>query len=215
MNSNFQYISYKSRRNRMIKNDKYLELLYKFSFKKNLDVLLNTKKKINLEIGFGSGELIYYRAIRDMQNYYIGSEVYNPGIVKLLNKIHIFNINNIFIFQNDVRDLLYQIPYNLFCNIYILFPDPWPKKKHHKRRLINNQFLEFIKNKFTGKLFILTDDESYAESILYDILNCSTFRIDRVKISKTSPFYTKFAFKAIEKSNNIFTFILSHNSVLL
>ena len=71
MDNNFQYIRYKSRRNKIIKNNQYLDLLYKFSLEKNLDLLLKTKKKINLEIGFGSGELIYYRAIRDNQNYYI------------------------------------------------------------------------------------------------------------------------------------------------
>ena len=212
MDNNFQYIRYKSRRNKIIKDSQYLDLLCKFSLEKNLDLVLKTKKKINLEIGFGSGELIYYRAIRDSQNYYVGSELYNPGIIQLLSKIRTYNISNIFIFQNDTRDLFYQIPDNLFHNIYILFPDPWPKKKHHKRRLINNHFLEFIKNKFTCKVFILTDDEDYAESILYDIVEYNIFTIDRMKISKTSPFHTKFSLKAIEKSNYIFTFVLSYTN---
>ena len=212
MNKALEYLPYKSRRNKIIKNNDCLKLIDYYSYERKKEFILNTNKKINLEIGFGSGEFIFYRATRDKENIYIGSEVYTPGIVKLINNINRHNMNNILIYQGDARDLLNQIPNQFFYNIYILFPDPWPKKKHHKRRLINKNFLEYLLSKFSSNLFIVTDHLNYAENILYDILKTNKFKLDKMKISNKVFFKTNFEAKALQKSNNIFNFALSHKN---
>lgn len=210
MNHELEYIPYRSRRNKVITNDRILNLFDEFSYKKNQDFVLNTKKKINLEIGFGSGEFILNQAKENTDNIYIGSEVYNPGIVKLICKLESDNINNVFVYQGDVRELLKQTSDQLFSNIYILFPDPWPKKKHHKRRLINNNFLRYLISKFKENLFIVTDDLSYSRSIHDSIESNNEYVLDEIKISNQLFFKTKFEKKAIQQLNNIFNFTLSH-----
>ena len=211
MNEGIKYIPYKSRRNKIINDTQFYQIFDKFSFQNHSKSILNTKKILNLEIGFGSGEFIFYRAQRDKDNIYIGSEVYNPGITKLLNKIEKNNIDNIYIFNKDVRDLLNQIPNKLINNIYILFPDPWPKKKHFKRRLINKTFLKFIAPKFSSNLFIATDHLNYAESILYATLQSNCLKIKKMKVSNKSFFKTKYESKALKNLNTIFNFVLTHN----
>jgi|AACY02.17.fsa_nt_gi tRNA (guanine-N7-)-methyltransferase len=212
MNKELKYLPYRSRRNKIIKNDISLNLIDYYSYDRQKEFILNTNKKINLEIGFGSGEFIFYRAKRDKENIYVGSEVYNPGIVKLINNINRNNIDNVFIYQGDVRDLLNHIPNQFFYNIYILFPDPWPKKKHHKRRLINKSFLQYLFDKFSSNLFIVTDHANYAENILHDILKNDEIKLDKMKISNKVFFKTNFEAKALQKSNNIFNFALSHKN---
>lgn len=212
MNKKLEYIPYKSRRNKIIESDEFLNLLNNYSYERQKEFILNTRKRINLEIGFGAGEFILYRAKRDKENIYIGSEVYNPGIIKLINNIKRYNVNNIFVYQGDARDLLNQISDQFFYNIYILFPDPWPKKKHHKRRLIEKNFLQYLLDKFSSNLFIATDHLGYAESILYDILKNDKFKLNQMKISKERFFKTNFETKALQKSSNIFKFALSHKN---
>ena len=212
MNKEFEYISYRSRRNKIITDNQFNQSLCKFSLQNHIKYILNTNQLLNLEIGFGSGEFIFYRAQRDKDNIYIGSEVYNPGIAQLLSKIEKNNVDNIYIFNDDARDLLNKIPNKLFNNIYILFPDPWPKKKHFKRRLININFLKFIATKFSSNLFIITDHLNYAENILYDVLQSNCLTIKKMKISNTSFFRTKYESKALKNSNTIYSFALTHNT---
>lgn len=213
MTDEFEYISYRSRRNKIINDNQFHQSLCKFSFQPHIKYILDTKKLLNLEIGFGSGEFIFYRAKRDKDSVYIGSEVYNPGIAQLLNKIEKNCIDNIYIFNDDVRDLLNNIPNKLFNNIYILFPDPWPKKKHFKRRLINTNFLKFITTKFSSNLFITTDHLNYAESILYDVLQTNCLTIKKMQISNKNFFRTKYESKALKNLNTIFSFALTNNIV--
>ena len=74
--------------------------------------------------------------------------------MKLINNIKEHDLHNIFVYQGDARELLNQVPDKFFNNIYILFPDPWPKNRHHKHRLINKDFLQYLSNKFSSNLFI-------------------------------------------------------------
>jgi tRNA (guanine-N7-)-methyltransferase len=212
MNNELKYIPYKSRRNKCIRDSGIISLLDYYSYGRQQKFILHTNKKVNLEIGFGSGEFIFYRAVRDIDSIYIGSEVYNPGIIKLITNIKERNINNIFIYQGDARELLAQVPDKFFNNIYILFPDPWPKNRHHKHRLINKNFLQYLSNKFSSNLFIVTDHSNYAESVLYDILQNDEFRLSKMKISNKIFYKTNFEEKALQKSNDIFSFALSHKN---
>ena len=123
--------------------------------------------KCYLEIGFGNAENIIFQAINNPNYLFIGSEVYMSGIGTLVSSIKENNINNIKIFSDDIRLLLDQSPKKVFDSVIIICPDPWPKEKHHKRRLINKSFLEMVHDfmKDDSNIYISTDWENYAESI--------------------------------------------------
>ena len=89
------------------------------------------------------------------------------GIGTLVSSIKENNINNIKIFSDDIRLLLDQSPKKVFDSVIIICPDPWPKEKHHKRRLINKSFLDMVYDfmKDDSNIYISTDWENYAESI--------------------------------------------------
>ena len=123
--------------------------------------------KCYLEIGFGNAENIIFQAINNPSYLFIGSEVYMSGIGTLISSIKENNIKNIKIFSDDIRLLLDQSPKKVFDSVIIICPDPWPKEKHHKRRLINKSFLEMVHDfmKDDSNIYISTDWENYAESI--------------------------------------------------
>ena len=123
--------------------------------------------KCYLEIGFGNAENIIFQAISNPTYLFIGSEVYMSGIGTLISSIKENNINNIKIFSDDIRMLLDQSPKKVFDSVIIICPDPWPKEKHHKRRLINKFFLKMVHDfmKDDSSVYISTDWENYAESI--------------------------------------------------
>ena len=123
---------------------------------------------IVMDIGVGTGDTTFHHAETHMENNYLAIEVHKPGIGRLLNAIESKKLNNIKIINHDVIEVLEnQIPEQCLSQIFIFFPDPWPKKKHHKRRLINKHLLELLKKKLTlnGRLHIATDWENYAEHI--------------------------------------------------
>ena len=107
------------------------------------DELLKLKQgfeKIILEIGFGNGENTAFLAAKNPDALVVASEVYLSGIGSLLNSITQNSLNNIKIYDDDVRELLLKLPNEIFDEIYIICPDPWPKARHHKRRLIKHNF---------------------------------------------------------------------------
>ncbi len=97
--------------------------------------------RFHLEIGFGGGEHLIWQAIKAPEIGFIGCEPFVNGVAKLLSAIEEFNLKNIRIHDNDARDLLDWLPPGGLEKVYILFPDPWPKKRHHKRRIINQNTL--------------------------------------------------------------------------
>ena len=208
----FSYTPYHSRRNTFTKNEETLDLLSKYCCDNPIEYLHQHLGKVNLEIGFGSGEFIFQEAVKNPDVLYLGCEVYNPGIVKLARNLKKNDVKNVIIYKGDARDVLTQTPHFFFKNIYILFPDPWPKKKHHKRRLINPQFLNFIAEKFCCNLNVATDHDGYAESILHDVLQNSHYEIQNLEITKEKFFSTKFESKAISMSGKVFNLIASHKS---
>ena len=211
MVNDFHYIPYKSRRNRHIQDEEMLNLLNKYSYNSHIkEFLEQINKKVNLEIGFGSGEFIFQKALQNPNEIYLGCEVYNPGIIKLLKNLKKNDVNNVIIYNGDARELLINTMDLFFNDIYILFPDPWSKNKHHKRRLINQTFLHFIKRRFYADLHIMTDHQEYARSILYDILQCNDYIIKVLEVKKEGCYGTKFETKAISKSHYIFNFVLNH-----
>ena len=146
-----------------------LRSLSEFSVK-NIQEIVDLSKQFDkcyLEIGFGNAENIIFQATNNPSYLFIGSEVYMSGIGTLVSSIKEKNINNVKIFSDDIRLLLDQSPKKIFDSVIIICPDPWPKEKHHKRRLINKSFLEMVHDfmKDDSNIYISTDWENYAESI--------------------------------------------------
>lgn len=140
----------------------------------------NNFTKINLEIGFGSGDFMFQNAKNNPDQLFIGSEIYINAIGKLLDKLQENPLNNLTIYQNDVRILLEKLPQNFLDQIFILFPDPWPKKRHHNRRIINHNLLQILNHitKPQGKLLIATDHPSYQEFLLDFLPKNQFFTLD-------------------------------------
>ena len=122
-----------------------------------------------LEIGFGMGETTAEVAQRQPENNYLGIEVHPPGVGSLLRKIADRQLANVRIVQHDavevVRDMI--APDSLH-GIHVFFPDPWPKKRHHKRRLLQPEFVTELARRLEpgGYLHVATDWQDYAEHIL-------------------------------------------------
>ncbi len=132
-----------------------------------------------LEIGFGMGDSLLQQAMLYPENNYLGIEVHRPGIASLLTQIKRFKLNNIKVFYADATEILaHSFPKHSLDLIQIFFPDPWPKTRHHKRRLIQPKFIELLyeKLKLNGKLHLATDWENYAQHMLKTLENSSQWQ---------------------------------------
>lgn len=124
---------------------------------------------ITLEIGFGNGHSLADMALAAPERDFIGIEVHRPGVGQLLQRIEQDQLTNIRLFCTDAIDVLQQmIPPASIDRVQLFFPDPWPKRKHHKRRILSSEFLTLIATRLQrGGLFhMATDWEHYAHSAL-------------------------------------------------
>jgi len=122
-----------------------------------------------LEIGFGMGETTAEIAASQPQNDYLGIEVHTPGVGSLLKQIDARALTNLRIIQHDAVEVLrHMIAPASFDGVHIFFPDPWPKKRHHKRRLIQPPLVRLIAEKLKPGAYLhaATDWHEYAEQIL-------------------------------------------------
>ena len=122
-----------------------------------------------LEIGFGMGETTAQIAAGHPQNDYLGIEVHTPGVGGLLRLIEAQQLTNIRIIQHDAVEVVtHMIPPHSISGIHVFFPDPWPKKRHHKRRLLQPAFVHLLASRLLpgGYLHVATDWEEYAAHIL-------------------------------------------------
>jgi tRNA (guanine-N7-)-methyltransferase len=129
--------------------------------------LTNNQGQIYLEIGFGFGDFLFENAKNNPNILFIGCEPHINGVVNLLAKLELHPLKNVKIYVGDSRIFLEHCA-KIFDKIYILNPDPWPKAKHYKRRLINAEFFELLHSriKSNSKLIIATDDNSYKKWIM-------------------------------------------------
>ncbi len=143
------------------------------------DGLLDPKKVFGrdadlvLEIGFGMGQSLLAMAKQNPGQDFVGVEVHRPGIGALLVGMVEQEVDNIRIYQIDAKEVLSQcIADESLSKILIFFPDPWPKKRHHKRRLIQPEFVDLLIKKLKpgGLLHLATDWENYAEQMM-DVLS--------------------------------------------
>ena len=134
----------------------------------NIPAIFPASEKVIMEIGFGMGEATAIIAKNHPNNGYIAVDVHPPGIGKLLARIVENDLTNLKVIEEDVHVVLqHMIANESLDGIHLFFPDPWPKKKHNKRRIVNEGFLALIhpKIKKGGFIHIATDWVPYAHSI--------------------------------------------------
>jgi tRNA (guanine-N7-)-methyltransferase len=125
-------------------------------------------REIWLEIGFGGGEHLVWQAQHNSDVGHIGCEPFRDGVVKVLSSIDEHRLDNIRLHADDARDVLRWLPAASISRAFVLFPDPWPKTKHQKRRLVNSSLLAALARVLTpgGQLRLGTDIADYARTML-------------------------------------------------
>ncbi len=135
----------------------------------DLDLVFGRAAPKILEIGFGMGETTAAIAAAHPENDYLGIEVHTPGVGGLLKEIAERNLTNIRIVQHDAVEVLRaMIPLASLAGVHVFFPDPWPKKRHHKRRLLQPALVQLLAERLApgGTLHCATDWEEYAQQML-------------------------------------------------
>ena len=133
-----------------------------------IDVFDNVNP-VTIEIGFGMGKATGIIANENPEMNYLGIEVHRPGIGKLLSDIEERQLRNLYIIEHDAVEVLQNmIPDNSIAAFHIFFPDPWPKKKHHKRRLLQRPITDLLTRKLapSGYIYFVTDWAPYADFAL-------------------------------------------------
>lgn len=141
----------------------------------DLDALFGRHAPHILEIGFGNGASLAAMAAQHPEQDYLGIEVHRPGVGNLLLQVEKLGLTNIRVSSDDAVEVIaQQIPDASLDAVYLFFPDPWHKKKHHKRRIVQASFTRLIRQKLKiGGLFHLaTDWENYAEHMM-EVLSAS------------------------------------------
>ncbi|MBC8006725.1 MAG: tRNA (guanosine(46)-N7)-methyltransferase TrmB [Prolixibacteraceae bacterium] len=161
-----------------------------------------------LEIGFGMGETTAQIAAEHPHNDYIGVEVHTPGVGGLLRLIEAQQLTNIRIIQHDAVEVVTNmIPVGVLSGIHVFFPDPWPKKRHHKRRLLQPAFAHLLASRLQpgGLLHVATDWEEYASHIL-QILAEEALLVNSVEGFAPRPDYrplTKFESRGLKLGHGV------------
>ena len=171
------------------------------------------QEKLALDIGFGAGETTAYLSRAKPNMSIIGAEVYLSGIGSLLSKIRNENLQNIKILNSDVVAFLENNDAYFFDLVLMFYPDPWPKRKHHKRRLFKDDFLQLLNKKVKkeGIFYFKTDWQHYFDEVMKIELDIKTWQVIKkkeledylIKLPQTS-----FELKAMESKREVFELIL-------
>lgn len=134
-------------------------------------------EEIHLEVGFGGGEHLAWQAAHNPKAGFIGAEPFVNGVGKLLGLIDDEGLDNVRLHHGDARPLLEALPDGCLSRIYVLHPDPWPKKRHHKRRMISPWFFEEAARllKSGGELRVASDIRDYIRWTLMHAQNADAF----------------------------------------
>lgn len=145
----------------------------------DLPQLFSRDAETVLEIGFGNGDSLWQMAQAHPERNYMGIEVHRPGVGHLLHLIEESGCQNIRVSNHDAVEVLeHQVPDNSLSRLQLFFPDPWHKKKHHKRRIVQEKFILQVarKLKHGGIFHLATDWENYAEHMLDTLNACHLFK---------------------------------------
>ena len=170
-----------------------------------------------LEIGFGMGETTAQIALAHPQNDYLGIEVHTPGVGSLLRLIEAHALANVRIIQHDAVEVLSHMmaPESLSA-IHVFFPDPWPKKRHHKRRLIQPPLVRLLSSRLLpgGCLHLATDWEDYALQML-EVLSAEAQLVNSGQGFTARPAYrplTKFETRGLKLGHRVWDLVFSRNA---
>ena len=198
--------TFSSRAGRLSSTNKYF-LNLKSNSLINPETKLKTNYPIVLDIGFGDAQSFKQDVLNNKKFCFIGIEPYKKGFAKAVEFYEIEKPENLFLYNGDAREFLEAINYKVSF-IRIHFPDPWPKKKHIKRRLISQNFLNLLNKKIsaTGKIEIITDSKIYQDHIEDVLREQQIFKqIESFEISyEVSTFHNK----ALKKGHKIKRFVL-------
>jgi len=166
-----------------------------------------------LDIGFGAGETLVSIAQNKLDISLLGAEVYQSGIGTVLSKADKFNLENIKIVNEDAEDLLQnKIPDNSFDAIIMFYPDPWPKRRHHKRRLIKKEFIDLLNEKLkpNGIFYFKTDWKDYFDKVnlLFEDPNWEDLNLKDLEEHLRNIPPTSFEKKAIQANRSLNTKIV-------
>ena len=166
-----------------------------------------------LDIGFGAGETLVSIAQNKLDMSLLGAEVYRSGIGTVLSKADEFNLENIKIVNEDAEDLLQnKIPDNSFDVIIMFYPDPWPKRRHHKRRLIKKAFIDLLNKKLkpNGIFYFKTDWKDYFDKVnlLFEDPNWEDLNLKDLEEHLRDIPPTSFEKKAIQANRSLNTKIV-------
>lgn len=151
-----------------------------------------------LEVGFGNGDNLLHLASKSPDHDFIGAEIYSPGTGRLLHRLEQNPSPNIRIHNDDVRTLLERVVVGTLAKVLIFFPDPWPKRRHQRRRLVQPEFIALLANRMEpqGILHIATDSREYATWMRSVIATESSLRAcalaDSAEREISSPFELRF-----------------------
>lgn len=190
------------------------------SDKFNFDEIFGRSVERILEIGFGMGESLLELASLNAEIDYIGVDVHNPGVGALIANANDREIRNLKVIKADCIDVLQQsIPAQSLSAVLIFFPDPWPKQKHHKRRLIQPKFIEMLAPviKPGGIIHIATDWAPYASHILevltqakhFDNTSSTGYCVER---PETRPL-TKYEQRGNRLGHDVFDILVQRNKL--
>jgi tRNA (guanine-N7-)-methyltransferase len=145
----------------------------------DLDAIASGFKELKLEIGFGSGEALISMAKNDPECLYLGIEVHESGVGRCLNSIHANAMSNVRVIRHDAIEVMQQmLPAQSLDRVFLFFPDPWHKKRHNKRRIVNRRFRDLLARllKPGACLHTATDWQDYAESMATEMLSDTRFK---------------------------------------
>lgn len=134
----------------------------------NFATLFVRPAPVILDIGFGDGEALAIQAQQRPEYNFLGVEVHRPGVGSLLRKLAVADVDNVRVLIADANDVLQRLPDAALAGANLFFPDPWPKTRHHKRRLLQPAFVALIARKLQpcAVLHVATDWADYAEQAL-------------------------------------------------
>ena len=207
-------LSRKTKRFNSFDLENYEFFFNEINFSDTKKKLVKSCQNVNLEIGFGKGENLIFQSQIKKKDIFLAIDPFISGGLNLKKKIEIFKISNIF-FSNVTFSQFFEIVGDVnFKKIFILFPDPWPKKKHKKRRLINEEFVKNL-DKITLKhseILIASDDEDYSNQISKSFSRQNFFKLvlrtsDKQTFQDYKIYPTKYFRKAKRENRRINLFI--------
>ncbi len=145
----------------------------------DFSIVFGRQALVIVEIGFGNGESLAQTAANNPDKDYIGIEVHKPGVGNLLAQLERQDITNVRVFYHDAIEVLEKcIPEHSLAGLHLFFPDPWHKRKHHKRRIVRPSFVKLIAQKLQGGAYFhtATDWQHYAVHMLKILTVAESFK---------------------------------------